>query len=199
MSNKNDGKPDTGEKPEAVEETPEPTLDDLFSELKLSDQGKKMLTMIISGVANNIKEISNRLDGLEKQPAAENPDIYAGLSAEQKYQVMMAKASGPAAAAQQGVLQALLARVGGGGSGGGGGDVANLLKSAETIQGLRSVLFPEPSPLQMAMEKAQVAQVLSQTRLMNKVAGKATSDYLDKIEAEIEGTKTEAETEAEVA
>lgn len=197
MGNKNDGKPETGEKTETVEETPEPTLDDLLSELKLSDQGKKMLTMIISGVANNIKEISNRLDGLEKQPAAENPDIYAGLSAEQKYQVMMAKASGPAAAAQQGVLQALLTRVGGGGSG--GGDFSNLLKSAETIQGLRSVLFPEPSPLQLAMEKAQVAQVLSQTRLMNKVAGKATSDYLDKIEADIEGTETEAKAETEAA
>ena len=197
MSNKNDGKPETGEKTETVEETPEPTLDDLLSELKLSDQGKKMLTMIISGVANNIKEISNRLDGLEKQPAAENPDIYAGLSPEQKYQVMMAKASAPAAAAQQGVLQALLTRVGGGGSG--GGDFSNLLKSAETIQGLRSVLFPEPSPLQLAMEKAQVAQVLSQTRLMNKVAGKATSDYLDKIESDLLGTQTEAEAEAEAA
>jgi len=197
MSNKNDGKPETGEKTETVEETPEPTLDDLLSELKLSDQGKKMLTMIISGVANNIKEISNRLDGLEKQPAAENPDIYAGLSPEQKYQVMMAKASAPAAAAQQGVLQALLTRVGGGGSG--GGDFSNLLKSAETIQGLRSVLFPEPSPLQLAMEKAQVAQVLSQTRLMNKVAGKATSDYLDKIESDLEGTENEAKAETEVA
>ena len=192
MSNKNEGKTETGE------ETPEPTLDDLFAELKLSDQGKKMFSMIISGVANNIKEISTRLESLEKQPAAENPDIYSGLSAEQKYQVMMAKASGPAAAAQQGVLQALLARVGGGG-GGGGGDLSNLLKSAETIQGLRSVLFPEPSPLQLAMEKAQVAQVLSQTRLMNKVAGKATSDYLDKIEGELLGTKTEVEAEAEAA
>ena len=188
MSNKNDGKPDTGE------DTQEPTLDDLLNELKLSDQGKKMLTMIISGVANNIKEISTRLDGLEKQPAADNPDLYAGLNAEQKYQVMMAKASAPAAAAQQGVLQALLSRAGGGG--GGGGDFANLVKSAETIQGLRSVLFPEPSPVQMAMEKAQVEQVLAQTRLMNKVAGKATSDYLDKISKEIEGAKIEAEAEA---
>jgi len=186
---KTDGKPGTGE------DTPEPTIDDLLNELKLSDQGKKMLTMIISGVANNIKEISSRLDGLEKQPAADNPDIYAGLSAEQKYNVLIAKASGPAAAAQQGVLQSLLARLGGGG-GGSGGDLSNLVKSAETIQGLRAVLSPEPTALQLAMEKAQVAQVLSQTRLMNKVAGKATSDYLDKIEAEIEGAKTEAEAEA---
>jgi len=192
MSNKNDGKPETGE------DTPEPTIDDLLSELKLSDQGKKMLTMIISGVANNIKEISNRLENLEKQPAVENPDIYSGLSAEQKYQVMMAKASAPAAAAQQGVLQALLSRAGGGG-GGGGSDLANLVKNAETIQSLRSVMFPEPTALQLAMEKAQVVQVLAQTRLMNKVAGKATSDYLDKIEADIEGAKTEAEAEAEAA
>ncbi|GAI72611.1 unnamed protein product [marine sediment metagenome] len=192
MSNKNDEKPRTGE------DTQEPTLDDLLNDLPLSDKSKKLLTGIISGVAGNLNQISTRLENLEKQPAADNPDIYSGLSAEQKYQVLMAKASGPAAAAQQGLLQALLARVGGGG-GGGGGDVANLLKSAETIQGLRGMLFPEPSPLQMAMEKAQVAQVLSQTRLMNKVAGKATSDYLDKIETDLLGTETEAKAEAEAA
>jgi len=171
------------------EEQKEPTIEDMLNELPLSGQGKKLLAGVIGGVAQNITEINTRLDGLEKQPANENPDIYAGLSADQKYQVLMARASAPAAAAQQGLLQSLLARVGGGGGGGGGGgDFSNLVKSAETIRGLRGVLFPEPSPLQIAMEKAQVAQVLSQTRLMNKVAGKATSDYLDKIEAEIEGT-----------
>ncbi|GAJ09972.1 unnamed protein product, partial [marine sediment metagenome] len=125
-----------------------------------------------------------RLNDLEKQPAADNPDLYAGLSAEQKYQVMMAKASAPAAEAQQGLLQSLLARSSGGS---GGGDLAALAKSAESIQSLRAILIPDASPLQVAMEKAQVSQLLAQTRLMNKVAGKATSDYLDKIELELEG------------
>ncbi|GAI83481.1 unnamed protein product [marine sediment metagenome] len=96
---------------------------------------------------------------------------------------MMAKASGPAAEAQQGLLQALLTRSGGGGGGGsGGGDLAALAKSAESIQALRSILTPEASPIQIAMERAQVSQIISQTRLMNKVAGKETSDYLDKLE-----------------
>jgi len=174
------------------------TLEDLLKELPLSDQGKKLLTGVVSGIVGSLQAINARLDSVEKQPpAADNPDLYSGLSAEQKYQVLMAKASAPAAEAQQGLLQSLLSRLGGGGGGGGGsggGDLSNLVKSAETIQGLRGVLFPEPTPLQLAMEKAQVAQVLSQTRLMNKVAGKATSDYLDKIEAELltgaEGAET---------
>jgi len=126
---------------------------------------------------------------VEKQPAPENPDLYAGLSADQKYQVMMAKASAPAAEAQQGVLQALLSRSSGGG--GGGGDLAALLKSADTIQALRSVITPAPTPIQEAMEKAQVEQVLAQTRLMNKVAGKATSAYLDKISEEMKSAGSE--------
>lgn len=170
------------------EEQKEPTLEDLLNELPLSDQGKKLLAGVISGVAQSITQINTRLDGLDKQPANENPDIYEGLTADQKYQVMMARASAPAAAAQQGLLQSLMARVGGGS---GGGDLSGLLKSAETIQGLRSVLFPEPSPVQVAMEKAQVEQVLAQTRLMNKVAGKATSEYLDKISAEMKSTGAE--------
>ena len=171
------------------EEQKEPTLEDMLNELPLSDQGKKLLAGVISGVAQSITQINTRLDGLDKQPANENPDIYEGFSSDQKYQVMMARASAPAAAAQQGLLQSMLARLGGGSSG--GGDFSNLVKSAETIQGLRSVLFPEPSPVQVAMEKAQVEQVLAQTRLMNKVAGKATSEYLDKISAEMKSTGAE--------
>lgn len=189
----NDEKPETSEnetgeeKPETSkdgtgEETREPTLEDMLNELPLSDQGKKLLAGVIGGVAANLNQISTRLETLEKQPASENPETYSGLSAEQKYNVLIAKASAPAAAAQQSLLQALVSRTGAGS----GGDLSGLVKSAETIQGLRSVLFPAPTPLQMAMEKAQVAQVLAQTRLMNKVAGKATTDYLDKIEAEME-------------
>ena len=181
---KNDEKPDTG-KDKPGEETREPTIEDMLNELPLSDQGKKLLAGVIGGVAANLNQISSRLETLEKQPANENPDIYAGMSADQKYQVMMAKASAPAAAAQQQLYQGLLAGLKGSG---GGGDFSSLIKSAETIQGLRNVLFPAPTPLQVALEKAQVSQVLAQTRLMNKVAGKTTSDYLDKIEAELERT-----------
>ena len=172
---KDDEKQGTGE-----EEAQGPTIDELLKDLPLKEEQKTLLVNLISGIATNLNQINTRLDTLEKQPAAENPDIYSGLNAEQKYQVLMAKASAPAAAAQQGLLQALLARSTGGGSG--GGDLAALAKSAESIQALRTILLPEASPIQQAMERAQVSQIISQTRLMNKVAGKETSDYLDKLE-----------------
>jgi len=170
------------------EETPEPTIEDLLKDLPLKEEQKALLAKVIGGVVVNLNQLNTRLETLEKQlaPAADNPDLYSGLSAEQKYQVLMAKASGPAAAAQQSLLQALVSGSRGG-SGGSGGDLAALAKSAESIQALRTILIPEASPFQVAMEKAQVSQLLAQTRLMNKVAGKSTSDYLDKLELELEG------------
>ncbi|GAI67254.1 unnamed protein product [marine sediment metagenome] len=166
------------EKPGTGEETQEPTIEDLLKDLPLKEEQKALLARVIGGVATNLTQINTRLESLEKQPAADNPDLYAGLNAEQKYQVLIAKASAPAAAAQQGLLQALLSRA----SGGGGGDLAALAKSAESIQALRTILSPPPSAIQTAMERAQVSQIISQTRLMNKVAGKETGDYLDKLE-----------------
>jgi len=166
------------------EETQEPTIEDLLKDLPLKEEQKALLARVIGGVATNLSQINTRLESLEKQPAADNPDLYAGLSAEQKYQVLMAKASAPAAAAQQGLLQALLSRSTGGS---GGGDLAALAKSAESIQALRTILSPEASPIQQAMERAQVTQIIAQTRLMNKVAGKETSDYLDKLEKSLAG------------
>ncbi|GAI67387.1 unnamed protein product [marine sediment metagenome] len=170
---KNDEEPGTGT------DTPEPSIEDLLNELPLKDEHKQLLVKMVSGIAGSLQAINARLDSVEKQPAADNPDLYSGLSADQKYQVLMAKASAPAAEAQQGLLQALLSRSTGGS---GGGDLAALAKSAESIQALRTILAPEASPIQIAMERAQVSQIISQTRLMNKVAGKETSDYLDKLE-----------------
>jgi len=161
--------------------TQEPTIEDLLEDLPLKEEQKQLLVKVISGLAGNLKTINTRLETLEKQPAADNPDIYSDLSADQKYQVLMAKAAAPAAAAQQTLLQSLLTRSGGSG-GSGGGDFAALAKSAESIQALRTILMPEASPIQIAMERAQVAQIISQTRLMNKVAGKQTSEYLDELE-----------------
>ena len=160
------------------EETKEPTIEELLNELPLKDEHKQLLVKLVSGMAGSLQAINARLDSVEKQPAADNPDLYSGLTADQKYQVLMAKASAPAAAAQQQLWQSLLSRAGGGS----GGDLAALAKSAESIQALRTILTPEASPIQIAMERAQVSQIISQTRLMNKVAGKETSDYLDKLE-----------------
>ncbi|MBA7523183.1 hypothetical protein ES705_16522 [subsurface metagenome] len=176
---KNDEKPEE----DTAAAAQEPSIEELLNDLPIKEEQKELLVKLISGVAANLQQIGTRLDSLEKQPAqpaVDNPDIYSGLSAEQRYQVLMAKASAPAAAAQQGLIQALLSRSSSGG--GSGGDLAALAKSAESIQALRTILTPEASPIQAAMERAQVSQIISQTRLMNKVAGKETSDYLDKLE-----------------
>ncbi|MBA7513525.1 hypothetical protein ES705_05541 [subsurface metagenome] len=183
MSNKN----------KAEETTPEPTIDELLNELPLKDEHKQLLVKVVSGIAGSLQAINTRLDSVEKQPAADNPDLYAGLSAEQKYNVLLAKASAPAAAAQQQLWGTLLS----GARGGGGGDLAALAKSAESIQALRNILSPAPSALQIATEKAQVSQILAQTRLMNKVAGKATDEYLEKIAAEVEAAGAEGAAGAE--
>lgn len=180
-----------GDKKKA-EETREPTIEELLNELPLKDEHKQLLVKVVSGIAGNLQALTERLDKVETQPAADNPDLYAGLSAEQKYNVLLAKASAPAAAAQQQLWGTLLS----GARGGGGGDLAGLFKSAESIAALRNILSPAPSPLQIAMEKAQVSQMLAQTRLMNKVAGKATDDYLEKIAAEVEASGAEKVEEA---
>ena len=160
-----------------------PTFEDLLAELPLDDEKKKMVSNLVTGLVTSLNQISQRLETLETQgPAADNADLYAGLSPDQKFQVMMAKASAPAAAAQQGLIQAMVTRAG---AGGGGGELAGLLKSAEAIQSLRAIISPEPSTVQVAMEKAQIASVLAQARLVNRVAGKATSDYLEGIEKEL--------------
>ncbi len=180
----NKGKPGT-------EEKQGPTFEDLLADLPLDDEKKKMVSNLVNGLVTSLNQISTRLDTLEKQPATENPDIYEGLSAEQKYQVMMAKASAPAAAAQQGLIQSLLARS----AGGGGSEIEQLVSSADKIKALRDVFSPAPTVVQLAQEKAQVASIIAQTRLMNKVAGKETDKYLDALAAELVGGETGGEEE----
>lgn len=183
MSN-DKGKPKTAEKQG-------PTFEDLLADLPLDDDKKKMVSNLVNGLVTSLNQISTRLETLEKQPAPENPDIYEGLSAEQKYQVMMAKASAPAAAAQQGLIQSLLARS----VSGGGSEIEQLINSADKIRALRDVFSPAPTVVQLAQEKAQVASIIAQTRLMNKVAGKETDKYLDALAAELIGGENGSEEE----
>lgn len=189
MTTKEGKEKETREEPGKEEKAP--TAEDLLAELPLSDKGKKAMTALLNGLVTNLTQINTRLDSLEKQPAAENPDIYQGLSAEQKYQVMMARASAPAATAQQTLLQALLSRAGSGG----GSELDQLVSSAERLKTFRDIFSPAPTMVQIAMEKAQISSVIAQTRLMNKVAGKQTTEYLDKLEAELVGGETGGEEE----
>jgi len=180
MSNNKDKAEETQE---GGKEEKEPTVEGLLAELPLSDKSKKAVTALLTGLVTNLTQINTRLDNMEKQPAPENPDIYQGLSGDQKYQVMMARASAPAQAAQQGLLQALLSRAGSGG----GSEIDQLVTSGERIKTLRDIFSPAPTMVQIAMEKAQIASVIAQSRLMNKVAGHETSKYLDTLERELAG------------
>ena len=186
MSNNKDKADETGK------EEKELTVEDLLADVPLDDKKKKMVSALVTGLVANLSQLNTRLDNLEKQPAAESPDIYDGLTPDQKFQVMMAKASGPAAAAQQGLLQALLSRAG---KGGGGSEIDQLVASADRIKTFRDIFSPAPTPVQVAMEKAQIASVIAQTRLMNKVAGKETDKYLDAMAAELAGGEAGGEEE----
>jgi len=174
--------PATEPEPEPATE-PEPSVEDLLGELPLSDKNKKVVAALLGGLATNLTQINKRLETLETRGDSTGPELFEGLTAEQKYNVLLARASAPAQAAQTQMWQGLLGQVSKG-SGGGGNEIDQLLKSGERINALRSVFSQEPSPVQVAMEKAQVASVLAQTRLMNRVAGKQTDDYLDKLEQE---------------
>jgi hypothetical protein len=172
--------------PKPPEQDAPATLDDMLKELPIPDRYKNVVQNLVTGILNSMVQINDRLSGLEsKAPAAQdNPDAFEGLTAEQRYNILYARASAPAAQAQMQLYQGLLTGVRGNS---GGGDLATLAKSAESIQALRTILLPEASPIQVAMERAQVSQILAQTRLMNKVAGKETSSYLDKLEKSLTG------------
>lgn len=172
------------------EKEKEPTFEDLMADLPLSDKSKKVVAALFGGLASNLTQINNRLATLETKGDSTDPSFLEGLTQEQKYNILMAKYAAPAQAAQTSMLQTILgsARGGGGGVGGGGGsEIDRFLSSADKIKALKDVFSPEPSPVQIAMEKAQVASVLAQTRLMNKVAGKQTTEYLDKLEKDLTG------------
>ncbi|MBA7526689.1 hypothetical protein ES705_18856 [subsurface metagenome] len=160
------------------------TLDDMLKELPIPEKYKALVQTLVTGVLNGMVKINDRLAGLEsKAPAAQDTsEAFEGLSAEQRYNILYARASAPAAEAQMQLYQGLLSGMRGGGGGDSGGGIDQLLGSAEKIQALRALIIPEASPVQVAMERAQVSQIIAQTRLMNKVAGKETSDYLDKLE-----------------
>ena len=164
-----------------------PNLDKLFDELKLSDESKQALIGLFSGVATQLQQANTRLAELEKNGARPvDPAAMEGLTAEQKYNIIMARASAPAAAAQTQMWQALLSSgVGGTNKPGGGSLLDNLANSAKQLEVLRSVLIPAASPVENAMNQAMIAQTLANARLTNRIAGKASTDLLDKLERDL--------------
>lgn len=166
--------------------SPEPEQPDLETLLKeLPERYQPVIRHLVTGVFNSLVQTNERLSAIENKPAqaADQPGMFEGMTTEQRYNILMTRAQAPAAQAQMQLYQGLLGGLKGGNTGGG---IESLLASAEKIQALRALIIPEPSNLQLVMEKAQVSQLMAQTRLMNKVAGKETSNYLDKLEKELE-------------
>ncbi|MBA7524815.1 hypothetical protein ES705_16959 [subsurface metagenome] len=165
------------------EEKTELTFEDLLKELPIPDKYKAALTNLLTNLVGSITQVNQRLTAMETKGDEFSKSKYdgSGLSGEQIYNIEMAKATAPAAAAQQQLFSSLL----GSRSGGGGGDFGSLVKNAEALNSLRNFLIPPPSPLEVAMQKTQIAQMLAQTRLMNKVAGKETDSFLDKLATDL--------------
>ena len=165
----------------------EPTIDEVLDGFPIDDKHKAVLKGLFTGIANSLIEsnkalvaVQTKLAEVEKREAVPQ-SAYDKLSADQIFQIEMGKSEASARASSNQLLQAMVSR---GNTGGGFGD---LLKSADSINALRNILIPPPTPLQVAMEKAQVAQTLAQTRLMNKVVGKETDSFLESIVKDLGG------------
>ena len=177
--------PDQGPEGPAADQQPA-TVEDLLSELPMSDQNKKMLVALVGGLSNNLTQINSRLAAIENGGNQDGgAELFDGLTADQKYDILMTRAAAPAKAGQSDFLQSLLQGLTGGGGGNKTSEIDQLLASGERIKALRDAFTPEATPMQVAMEQANIASVLAQTRLMNRVTGKATSELLDKIEKDL--------------
>jgi len=165
MTNGND------EKGKAADtEKKEVTLEAMLAGLPIPDEHKQASNLVTS-----ISQTNERLAAIEAKAGEFNAKQYegTGLTAEQLYNIEMAKANAPAAAAQQQLISAVLSRGGGGDSGG----LGSLVKSAEALNSLREYLLPPPSPQELALQAAQIDQIKAQTRLMDRVTGKKVEDF----------------------
>ena len=170
MTNGND------EKGKAADtEKKEVTLEAMLAGLPIPDEHKQALTNLASNLVTSISQTNERLAAIEAKAGEFNAKQYegTGLTAEQLYNIEMAKANAPAAAAQQQLISAVLSRGGGGDSGG----LGSLVKSAEALNSLREYLLPPPSPQELALQAAQIDQIKAQTRLMDRVTGKKVEDF----------------------
>jgi len=150
------------------------TLEKLFADLPIPDESKQALSNLFTNLVTTIAESNQRIAGLEARAAEESPKMYEGMTPDQVFQIQMAKAQAPAAAAQQQMWAAVLGRGAGGGDQGGFGA---LVKSAEALNSLRDYLLPPPTAQQLALEAAQIDQIKAQTRLMDRVTGKKVEDF----------------------
>ncbi len=173
---------ETNEKETAAEaEKKEVTFESMVDELPISDEHKQGLKNLVTNLATQVAAGNQKMAAMEAtinelslKANEATVKAYEGLSADQKYQIEMAKAAAPAQAAQSQMISQLL----GTGRGNTGG-LEGLVKSAESLNSLRDFLLPPPTPQQLALEQAQIEQIRAQTRLMNKVTGKKVEDFVE--------------------
>ena len=162
-------------------EEKQPTLEDIMGELPISDEHKQALTNLFTNLATQVVQSNEKMavmeatiNELSTKANEATAKAYEGLSADQKYQIEMAKAAAPAQAAQTQMISAML-----GANRGDTGGLEGLVKSAESLNSLREFLLPPATPQQLALEQAQIEQIRAQTRLMNKVTGKKVEDFVE--------------------
>lgn len=172
---------------EKQEEKKELTFDDIVKDLPISDEAKQALSNVFTNLASSAVQttqelvaVKAKLSELATEASKAIAETYKGLTADQIYNIEMAKASAPAAAAQQQLIQMMM-----GSARNPGGGLDELIKDADRLNTLRNIFSPQPTVLQIATEKAQVFQMLAQTRLMNKVVGRSTDTFLDKLEGDL--------------
>jgi hypothetical protein len=168
---------ETNEKQTTEEQ--QPTLEDIMNELPIADEHKQALTNLFTNLATQVVEgnqklvaMEARMNELSTKANEATAKAYEGLSADQRYQIEMAKAAAPAQAAQTQMISAML-----GTNRNPGGGLEELVKSAESLNSLRTFLLPPATPQQIALEDAQIDQMKAQTRLMNRVTGKKVEDF----------------------
>ncbi|MBA7523078.1 hypothetical protein ES705_15201 [subsurface metagenome] len=162
-------------------EEKQPTLEDIMGELPISDEHKQALTNLFTNLATQVVQSNEKMavmeatiNELSTKANEATAKAYEGLSADQRYQIEMAKAAAPAQAAQTQMISAML-----GANRGDTGGLEGLVKSAESLNSLRDFLLPPATPQQLALEQAQIEQIRAQTRLMNKVTGKKVEDFVE--------------------
>ncbi|MBA7522501.1 hypothetical protein ES705_14620 [subsurface metagenome] len=179
---------ETNEKEPAAEaEKKEVTFESMVAELPISEEHKQGLKNLVTNLATQVAagnqkmaEMEATINELSTKANEATAKAYEGLSADQRYQIEMAKAAAPAQAAQTQMISAML-----GTNRNPGGGLEELVKSAESLNSLRNFLLPPATPLQLAMEKAQISQMIAQTRMMDKITGRASNKFVDTITDEL--------------
>lgn len=163
-------------------EKKQPTLDEILKDLPIPDEHKQGLTNLLTNLASSVVQstqeitaVKTQLSQVATEVSKRTAETYKGLSADQIFQIEIAKANAPAQEAQMQLVQAMVA----GTHSNPGGAFEGLEQSAKSLNNLRQFLMPQPTSQQVALEDAQIDQIKAQTRLMNRLTGKVADKFVE--------------------